>query len=225
MTGNRKAAHYSARSPARTLTGAATPLILAVLCACTGGTPLAQTSTAASNASHTTRKEFNAWCVKRPSSQRELPPGAVTAIGSIPPSRWAKLPHGAEWTFTLSDTVLTRGQTAQLCAIFRNRTSDSTSVALEVPPDDVEVVVKDARGVSAFRADSGAVSDLMLWTYHLAPHGVLLFPQHLPPAIAPVAAAWTSLPPGQYAVYAALQMDPDSLVLAKGTSPIYIELR
>jgi hypothetical protein len=163
--------------------------------------------------------------VTPPSSHGELPPEAVTAIESIPPTRWAKLPRGAEWTFTLSDTVLARGQTAQLCALFRNRTSESTSVAVEVPPDDVEVVVKDARGVSAFRADSGAVSDLMLRTYHLAPHGVLLFPKHLPPAIPPVTSAWLSLPSGRYAVYASLQMDPDSLVLAKGPPPIYIELR
>lgn len=182
-------------------------------------------STAASDASRTAHKDSDTWCVTPTSPHRELPPEAVAAVESIPPSRWAKLPRGAEWTFTLSDTAIARGQTARLCTVFRNRTSESTSVALEGPPDDVEVVVRDARGVSAFRADSGAVSDLMLWTYHLAPHRVLLFPQHLPPAIPPVASAWLSLPPGRYAVYASLQMDPDSLVLAKGPPPIYIELR
>jgi hypothetical protein len=208
----------------RTPIGMVAPPIM-VLCACTGRASSLQTSTAASDASRTTYKDSNAWCVTPTSSHRELPSAAVAAVERIPPSRWAKLPHGAEWTFTLSDTVLARGRTAQLCAVFRNRTSDSTSVAVEVPPDDVEVVVKDARGASAFRADSGAVSDLMLWTYRLAPHGVLLFPQHLPPATPPVASAWLSLPSGRYAVYASLQMDPDSLVLAKGPPPIYIEIR
>lgn len=49
-------------------------------------------------------------------------------------------------------------------------------------PDDVEVVVKNVRGVTMSRKDSGTVSDLMVSLVQLAPHSVLLLPQHLPPS-------------------------------------------
>lgn len=218
-------AHRSARSIARLLSCSIAWLIVA-LSACTGGAASVQTPAASSDATHTTHTNSNEWCVKPPPSQHELAPEATAAIGRIPPMRWASLPHGAEWTFTLSDTMLARTQTARICKIFRNPTSDSTTVALAMEPDDVEVVVKNARGLTVWRQDSGVVSNLMISTYRLAPHGVLLFPQHLPPSWGgPVELAWRSLPPGRYAVYVALQMAPDSLVLAEGPPPIDIELR